>query len=183
MRNTTLLVICMCCLIAAPAVWGQTPNTSAKPGILGYLDPQTGAFRPVPQAAAEDAVLPPLATLTGTISVTLTITIKSTGITVISCTADTSVTDNITSGSPVSYIESDTVAATGTGSTRTCKLTIPYSWALATQPIDSMTTGYTVFGGATTTGPPQRTAARTPLDVRKVPANGATTTLTASVTL
>jgi hypothetical protein len=40
----------MCCLIVAPAVWGQTANSSAKPGILGYLDPNTGAFRPVPAA-------------------------------------------------------------------------------------------------------------------------------------
>ena len=54
MRITTLLVVCMCCLVAAPAVWGQAPNTSAKPGILGYLDPQTGSFRPVPQMTGED---------------------------------------------------------------------------------------------------------------------------------
>jgi hypothetical protein len=50
MRITKLLLICMCCLIVSPAVWGQTANSSAKPGILGYLDPNTGAFRPVPAA-------------------------------------------------------------------------------------------------------------------------------------
>ena len=83
MRTTRLLFTCMCCLIAAPAVWGQTPNTSAKPGVLGYLDPHTGAFRPIPQMAAEDIELPPPTTFGGTISVTLTITLKTTGLTMI----------------------------------------------------------------------------------------------------
>ena len=183
MRIPPLLIICICCLIAAPAVWGQTPNTSAKPGILGYLDPQTGAFRPIPQMAAEDAELPPTTTFGGTISVTITITLKTTGLTNISCLAATAVTDNLTSPTPVIYDETNTVAATGTGSTRTCKLTIPYSWALATQSLDSMSTSYSVFGSTGTSGLPQRTLSRTPLDARKVPVNGTTTTLTAAVTL
>ena len=180
MRITTLFV-CMCCLVAAPAVLGQAPNTSAKPGILGYLDPQTGAFRPITQMATEDAELPPVTTIAGTISVTLTITLKTTGLTNVTCTADTTVLDNVTS--PVTYTESNTVAATGTGSTRTCKLTIPYSWALATQSSDNMSTSYTVFGSTGTSGLPQRTAGRSPLDTRKVPSNGTTTTLTAAVTI
>lgn len=181
MRITTLLVICLCCLIAAPAVWGQAPNTPAKPGILGYLDPHTGAFRPVPQPAAEDVEPPAAMTFTGTITVTLTITLKTTGLTNVTCTAETSVFDNPTS--PTSYEESNTVVATGTGSTKTCKLTIPYSWSLATQTTDNMSTGYTVFGSTGTSGLPQRTATRSPLDVRKVPANGTTTPLSAAVTI
>jgi len=183
MRIPPLLAICICCLIAAPAAWGQTPNTSAKPGVLGYLDPHTGAFRPIPQMAAEDAELPPTTTFGGTISVTITITLKTTGLTNISCLAATAVTDNLTSPTPVIYDETNTVAATGTGSTRTCKLTIPYSWALATQSLDSMSTSYSVFGSTGTSGLPQRTLSRTPLDARKVPVNGTTTTLTAAVTL
>jgi hypothetical protein len=131
--------------------------------------------------AAEDVESPAVTTFGGTITVMLTITLKTTGLTNITCLADTSVTDNITN--PVIYDESNTVAATGTGSTRTCKLTIPYSWALATQPSDSMSTSYSVFGSASTNGLPQRTASRTPLDTRKVPANGTMTTLTAAVTL
>ena len=179
MRITTLFVVCLCCLVAAPAVWGQAPNTSAKPGILGYLDPQTGAFRPIPQVAAEDVELPAVTTLTGTITVTLTITLKTTGLTNVTCSADTIVVDNLT----VTYTESNTVAATGTGSTKTCKLTIPYSWALATQSSDNMSTSYTVFGSTGTSGLPQRTAGRSPLDTRKVPSNGTTTALTAPVTI
>ena len=53
MRVTKLLLICMCCVITVPSLWSQTANSVAKPGILGYLDPHTGAFRPVPSADDE----------------------------------------------------------------------------------------------------------------------------------
>jgi hypothetical protein len=85
--------------------------------------------------------------------------------------------------SPVFFDESNTVAATGTGSTRTCKLTIPYAWSLTTQSTDNMSTTYSVSATTGTSGLPQRTATRSPLDTRKVPANGATTALTAAVTI
>jgi hypothetical protein len=75
------------------------------------------------------------------------------------------------------------VAATGTGTTRTCKLSIPYAWSLTTPSTDSMHTSYSVLGSTGTTGLPQRSASRSPLDTRKVPANGAITALTAAVTL
>ncbi len=179
MRITKLLLICMCCVMVAPTVWGQTANGPAKLGILGYLDPHTGAFRPVPSGAEEgpDA----LTTFGGTITVTLTITLKTTGLTNITCSEEVYVLDAVTT-SPRFYTESNSVAATGTGGTRTCKLSIPYSWALATQSSDSMTTSYSVFA-STSTGPPTRTSSLSPLDTRKVPANGATTALTAAVTL
>ena len=184
MRFTKLLLICVCCLLAASAAWGQAADNLAKPGILGYFDPQTGAFRPLPQAVPDDADLPPAATtFTGTINVTITVTLKTTTITNVTCQIGTSTVDAITSGAAVSYNESDSVTATGSGATRTCKLSIPYSWVLSTQPADTMSTTYIVLGGATTVGSPTRTAGRGPLDTRKVPANGATTTLTAAVTL
>jgi len=182
MRITRLLLICLCCLIAVPAVWGQAGNSQAKPGILGYLDPQTGAFRPVPQVVAGEGEEPTLTTYTGTINVTITITVKSSGLTDFTCTANTTVLDNVSSGAPTVYNESDDVAATGSGSTRTCTLKIPYSWALATQPSDTMITGYSVEGMASE-AQPQRVATRVPLDTRRVPSNGATTNLTANVTI
>jgi hypothetical protein len=182
MRITKLLLICMCCVMVAPSVWSQTANGPSKPGILGYLDPQTGAFRPVPSAAEEGPEAAALTTFTGTITVTLTITLKTTGLTNIICAEEVSVIDAITTG-PRFFGESNSVAATGTGTTRTCKLSIPYAWALATQASDNMTTGYSVVGSTGTTGLPQRTSTHSPLDTRKVPANGATTALTAAVTL
>jgi len=181
MRITKLLLICVCCVMVAPVVWGQTENGPAKPGILGYLDPHTGAFRPVPSATEEGPDAYALTTFTGTITVTLSITLKTTGLTNITCSEEVSVLDAVTT-SPRFFAESDTVVATGTGATRTCKLSIPYAWALATQASDNMSTGYSVFG-ITSTGPPQRSSSLSPLDTRKVPANGATTALTAAVTL
>lgn len=183
MRTTKLLLICLFCVMVAQAVWGQTANSQAQPGILGYLDPHTGAFRPVAPAAEADADLAPaLTTFTGTVNVTLTITLKTTGLTSISCTEGVSVIDAITTGARV-FSEGNTVLATGTGTTRTCKLSIPYSWGLSTQSSDNMTTTYSVFGTTGTTGVPSRSSTLSPLDTRKVPANGTITALTAAVTL
>lgn len=183
MRFAKLLLICMCCLITASAAWGQAANIKAKPGILGYLDPQTGAFRPLPQATEDDAESSRAATtFTGTIDVTITVTLKTTTITNVTCEIATSTSDGVTTPTPIFYDESNSVTATGSGTTRTCKLSIPYAWVLATQATDTMSTSYTVIGG-TTTSVATRTATRSPLDTRKVPANGATTTLTAAVTL
>jgi len=184
MRITKLLLICVCCVMVAPAVWGQTANGPAKPGILGFLDPHTGAFRPVPSAAEEGPDAAALTTFGGTITVTLTITLKTTSLTNITCSGDVSVLDATSTPSPRFFTEANNVAASGTGTTRTCKLSIPYAWALATQSTDNMTTSYTVLGSTGTVGGlPQRLSALTPLDTRKVPANGATTALTAAVTL
>jgi hypothetical protein len=182
MRITKLLLICMCCVMVAPAVWGQTANGQAKSGILGFLDPHTGAFRPVPSGAEEGPDANALTTFGGTITVTLTITLKTTSLTNITCSEEVYVLDAVTT-SPRFYTESNSVAATGTGGTRTCKLSIPYSWALATQSSDSMTTSYSVIGTTGTTGLPLRGSTLSPLDIRKVPANGTVTALTAAVTL
>jgi len=180
MRMKNLLLICVCCVLAAPAGWGQAANKQANQGILGYLDPHTGAFRPVPPAATEDPdVLPAATTVGGTVTVTLTITLKTTGLTNIVCSEGLSVID---SGARI-YDESNSVTATGTGTTRTCKLAIPYSWSLLTPTTDSMSTTYTVTGFTGTSGLPSRSSILTPLDSRKVPANGTITALTAAVTL
>lgn len=182
MRITKLLLICMCCLMVAPAVWGQAAKSPDKPGILGYLDPNTGTFRPVSPATEESPDAAALATFGATITVTLTITVKTTSLTNITCTADVTVLDAITT-SPRTFSESSTAAATGAGTTRTCKLTIPYAWNLATQALDNMTTSYIVFGSTGANGLPQRTSSLNPLDTRKVPANGISTSLTAAVTI
>jgi hypothetical protein len=180
MRITKLFLICMCCVLAAPAAWSQAANGPAKPGILGYLDPHTGAFRPVP-SVDEEGPEPALTTFGGTITLTITITLKTTGLTNITCAEEVSVIDGTTS--PHIFSETNTAAATGTGNTRTCKLSIPYSWGLTTQASDNMSTSYSVLGSTGTTGLPQRTSSLSPVDTRKVPANGATTALTAAVTL
>lgn len=112
MRVTKLLLICMCCVIAVPSLWSQTANGGAKPGILGYLDPHTGAFRPAPSANDDSAEPAALTTFGGTITVTLTITVKSTGLTSFTCNAQVSVFDAATT-SPRGYDESATAVAAG----------------------------------------------------------------------
>lgn len=184
MRTTKMLLVCLCCLIAVSAAWGQAANSASKPGILGYLDPHTGAFRAVPAVTEENLAEAPAATLfTGTISVTITVTLKTTTLTTITCTAESFVQDNLTGGAPRLITETNTVAATGTGTTRTCKLSIPYSWSLLTSASDSISTSYSVGGSVGATGLPQRSSSLSPLDSRKVPASGTTTALTAAVTL
>src|SRR6202171_5029291 len=136
MRITKLLLFCICFVMIASASWGQTANRPGKPGILGYFDPQTGTFRPVPSAAEGDSDLAAATTFTGTITVTLTITLKTTGLTNITCTETVSVLDALTTSLRI-FSESNSVLATGTGTTRTCKLSIPYSWGLSTQSSDN----------------------------------------------
>lgn len=183
MRIAKQLLLYACCLgIAAPAAWGQAANSQATSGILGYLDPHTGAFRPIAPAVEDDALSPAATVVGGTITLTITITVKTTTLTNFTCSAAVSVLDNLATGSPTTFSESNTVAATGTGTTRTCKLSIPYSWSLATATTDTMATNYTVLGSTGATGLPQRTSLRSPVDSRKVPANGAITALTAAVT-
>ena len=180
MRITKVLLICLCCVMVVPAVLAQTASTPSRPGILGYFDPQTGAFRPVPAPATDGADTPAATTFTGTVNVTLTITLKTAGLTNVSCSQSTSVVDGTTA--PVFYSESNSVAATGSGTTRTCKLSIPYAWSLNSQASDNMTTSYSVVGTATTVLT-QRSSTMSPLDTRKVPANGSIVNLTANVTL
>lgn len=184
MSLTKLLSICVCCVVLVPAVWGQAATASPTSGVLGYWNPHTGAFSPV-TAAVDEAVPDAAALLTfgGTVTVTITITLKTTTITNVTCSQAVSVVDSATTGAPRIFSESNTVAATGTGALRTCKLSIPYSWGLATPTTDNMTTSYSVLGNTGTTGLPQRTSSLSPLDTRKVPANGTITALTAAVTL
>jgi hypothetical protein len=184
MKITKLVLMCLCLFMGTTAVWGQAANTESKP-ILGYLDPKTGTFKILPQAADLDEAEPrTLATFGGTITLTLTITVKTTTLTTFTCSANATVLGdgNTTSGFRT-YTESATVVATGTGTTRTCKVSIPYSWELATQPTDTITIGYVVFGSNGTTETAQRSSTLAPLETIKVPANGATTTATAAVTL
>ena len=181
MRLTMVFLLSVCFLGAAIPAWGQAVNSSTKPGVLGYLDPRTGAFRPVlPPAIDDGAEVPAATTVTGTVTLTITITVKTTGLTNFICGADISTVEGTIS--PTIYEEGDSVTATGSGSTRTCKLSIPYSWTLTSAATDMMTTGYFVTATAGATGNPTRTSTRSLLDSRKVPANGATTPLTASVT-
>jgi hypothetical protein len=180
MKITKMFLVCICCLTVALIAWSQTTDNPAGPGILGYLDPQTGAFRPAhPSAQVMTASALPVST--GKIDLTLTITVKTAGLTNISCAVHARVDDG---GGQGDYDESASVAASGTGTTRTCTLKTPYAWSLGDAPVDFLYTTWSVTGQAGTTGGlPQRTVSNSLFDQRNVPPNGAITTLTAAVTM
>ena len=149
MKAKKLFWVCVCCPIAAVMAWGQVTN--ARP-------------------AAQEFQLSALPTYTGTVYVTLTITVKTASLTSISCTAHVFVDD--AAGSGAKHNEYDTVAASGTGTTRTCSLKIPYAWSLGGQPYDYMYSDYSVSGMAgTTSGLPKRTVSVDLFDSRSVPPN------------
>lgn len=189
MKISKLCLICISCFLTALAANGQSGSAQAKPdqtgpGILGYLDPHTRSFRPLPQVADSPVEPPALTTFTGTVKLTITITVKTAGITSVNCAVFVSTSDGAVTGNLRFLSEIDVVAATGTGATRTCTLSVPYSWALATQASDIMQTSYEVGNSLLLKpAPPARLNALLRVDSRKVPANGTITTLTASATI
>jgi hypothetical protein len=162
---------------------------------LGYYDPTTGAFTPLKPAVADPEATSTTSTVTGEFVFTITITVKSTfpknGI--VGCSAHL-VTEDVTTG--LSYGETGSVLATGSGTSWTCKITIPYSWILTTATLgdDEVELDYDasiseVIQGTATNGTstavdviPARDSGHG-LGTIKLPASGATTTETIAVTL
>ena len=180
-----LCAVCACFVGLTQPVWSQKANEAAKPGILGYLDPRTGAFRPLVQNPVENAQAEALAPTptTGKFVFNFTITIKSTnlGSDTIECVANAAVFE---SASFLSINESASVKATVTGSTASCTVTIPYSWPLTSASTDMVMLNYEVLaaGGASTGGQPTRNSGQS-LPSIKVPLTGATTTQTIASTI
>jgi hypothetical protein len=144
-------------------------NAVAAPqGILGYLNPRTHIFSPLMQSLVAESKS---AAATGTLQFEYTITVKSPvpsgGIT---CSAEATVFTS----TGADYIETAGVAATISGSTATCTVVIPYSWAGATSS-DSVMLSYNVFGsnGVRVSDGSLATIA--------VPANGTTKTIAAKL--
>jgi hypothetical protein len=184
MRIAKSILVCVCLLGLVQPVWSQKANEPAKPGILGYLDPNTGAFRPLVQNPVEDEeVEPALAPTTGTFVFNFTITIasKNLGVDTIVCTASASTFE---ATGLFSATETASVKATVTGSTGKCTVTIPYSWPLKTAASDTVTLNYTVNAvpPAASAGEIARGSFQS-LPTIKVPATGATTTETISSTI
>jgi len=124
-------------------------------------------------------------TVTGKLVFTTTVTISSTfpAADVIACSAQALVLDTA-SGNEI--IESAEVAATKSGSTATCTVTIPYSWNLLTPTADFVNLTFSVRVPATPANAaatlPNRMSTQT-LGRIAVPANGTTTTTVVKVTI
>ena len=179
MKFTKLMLISAAALAFACSGWAQVKQTSTTShGILGYLDPKTGAFKPMAQTGVNPDVT--FTTYTGEFVFKFTVTIKSTIPTSnpVVCQAEANVYDS----SGVSHDEIAEVTATRSGSTATCSVPIPYSWSLSTATEDEVSLSYNVTAAGGTTGEIDRESDHTLVSI-KVPSNGATTTETVAVTI
>ena len=182
-------------LAGSPSAAAQSAQTAPEHvKIFGYQDTQTGTFQPLAHAEP-DTSAPSL----GKYVVTFTIKIASTfpAKSVIDCRVGIVATSiNMTTGTYVDYDEaatSDLTLALASPTTVTCKVTIPYSWALpaaSTSVKNSVSGSYsvTVYSPSTTTIPvtsveDSRTSSSTLPIPATVPAAGATTSATVNATL
>jgi hypothetical protein len=138
MRKHSIALVAAVALVtlgASVLVSAQTANPPRSAKTFGYQDSKTGTFHPL--GTTPDVADPDVATTTytGTIEATVTITLKTAlpkGGT-IACTLGASPSsENETTGAFVGITESASSVATVSGSTATCKLSIPYNWVLPT---------------------------------------------------
>ena len=162
-------LICACliglaCAISAPA---QETKSGAAHSVIGFLDPQTGTFRPL-MATTTSPDLPSMA-VTGTLKIAGTIQIISliAPTTLIECTA-TAVVAADPSG-PITEEVTSMATRSGTDNTARCAMLIPYEWILQNL-ADSVSLSVSVSAGS-------RIHTRQ-LTTFKVPANGTTTSFT-----
>jgi hypothetical protein len=153
MSTAKRLLICLGCILAASAAWAQTEENS-------------------------DAT----SATTGTVAITLTVTVETAGVKAVYCSGIVGINDGALTALTV-YEVSTTVAATGSGATRTCDISVPYSFVLATPTSDGLTVSYTISAptGATPLG---RTLGATPIKtIKPLPKSGSTTNLAAAATI
>ncbi len=179
-----ILLVCICFVGLAQPLLGQTATGSDMPGIPGFLDPRTGAFKPMPQAGPDmEDILAASTTVSGKFVFNFTITVSSTGLTndTVVCFAGATLVDAPTT-SPIFILEQAAVSAKE-AATVSCTVTIPYSWTLSTMSTDKVSLAYTinVFGTTGTTAVPRSSSHG--LGIINVPANGVTTTETIKATI
>jgi hypothetical protein len=187
MRNRISIsfVLTIVTIFVSGALLHGQANTGKR--LFGYQD-SSGVFHPM-LTAVPDATTTPATT--GTIQVTLSITVKSTfpsGTSrTILCGIDVDVTGMTATGGMTNYMEAANANATGSGATYTCTLKIPYSWIIPTTAIQKSLLGtYTVQvnNSALSAGPAVlRLSEGTFLSTTTIPANGATSTYTVAVTI
>lgn len=158
--------------------------------VFGYQDVKTGVFHPMNKIEPDVTTAPTTGTIELTITVTLKTTVPTGGSVYCSTELDATSQDDATF-SIVDYIETSFSVAKVTGTTATCTVTTPYSWiipkASATQ-TNALTGVYTVgiLPPATTTSVIEEEDYRTstgPFGGTTIPATGAITKYTLSATL
>ena len=165
----TYLPTGMLLILAASGAWAQ----SGASGVPGVLSP-SGAFRPVLARPLTSEAAAIKRTVTGTLTLQLTIAVFSSlpTSTPIQCELDASVSGVNASFEVVDNIsETATAPATRSGSKAVCSMKLPYQWTLSA-PTDTVSLSYTV----TATG--SSGAGRTSVisfDTIPAPKSGATT--------
>jgi hypothetical protein len=184
MRAAMAAGLCLCMTSA----YSQMSPSHQK--TVGYQDEQ-GVFHPfnqmVPDIAKTD--------YTGTIDVTVKITVKSTFKTgtIIACGTEALVSSYSATNplAGLSYDEWNYAEATGSGTSYTCTLKIPYSWSLlspGTGVENSMSATYEVLalapsGSIFSTGLGLRETSGPIVQSAPIPAIGATTSYTVNATI
>ncbi len=133
---------------------GQEAVPSHRQPVLGYQDPKTGIFHQLSTVVPEAVVAP----VTGTLTLTLHITLKTAlaSGSKVACTSVVTASYTSATGSTF-YDESAEAFASVSGSTATCVVAIPHSWqfpAPVSTDIETLTGSYTaeiVNPAATTT--------------------------------
>jgi len=180
------------CVLSAgsTAAIAQTSSHTNKP-VLGYQDPETGVFKPLEKVVPEAAT----AAVTGTIELTMTITLKTpvpTGGKVACSSGVSAISISLTTAQATTYEESASAFATVSGATASCTINIPYSWLIppsSTTVQNSLTGSYTaeIIGPASTTvivtSPFARSSSSEFLTSKTIPATGTTSKFTVNVTL
>jgi len=191
-RNVFLALVAVLLLVRAPLGFAQLGRQALTPHrTLGYYNSDTGLFEPL-RSATQDLAEPALTPTTGTLVYKFTITLKSPlpKNALIICSAGGAVIETGYSADEQGF----GIATLESGDTYTCSVSMPYSWQLHTASTDKIILSYkaetyeaiqvTAANGTGTTvmSTAGRTSSQTIAEI-PVPANGATTTETVSVTL
>jgi len=166
--NTRSMLIGLCLFGLLASGWSQDSTNTVTPGIPGFLDPQTGSFKPMPLVPEGYSDLSNPAQTGGKIVLTLTTTLTTSFPTgeVFSCGLNATVAD-IMSG--LTFSDTIFVTATKTGNTLNCTVTLPYGWDLASPTQDVMLVLYTINAVNGSGSNPTRVAQHGVASVRGVP--------------
>ena len=185
MKVSRIVLGVLVCALSSQLCWSQEAKPVSPNRILGYLDSSTGAFRSIVQMEDFDSnSLAATSPQTGTIVVNFTITIKSVipATAPINCSVEATVTE-VSAGGVNIISDGATVAATRTGNTAKCTVTIPYSWMVSNTATARLSLNYSLVASRPgTTGLLNRTSIGTIATI-PVPANGATTPQTVNTVL
>jgi len=179
MRISKLVFVCVCLIGLTQIGWSQNqPLSKQTRGIPGFLDPRSGTFTTRAQSAGtnSEGAEPALTTILARLIFNFTILNDQPANATTSCTVTLSTLDD---SSGLFYDESATAIATENGTA--CKVTILFSWALASPTTDTISVDYHIASyqaitvGGTSTPEALRTADHSIANI-PVPSNDQTIT-------